>query len=111
MSNFSVNLKKILTDKRIRNAELSKATGVPMSTLSEWINGRKPCLSKDLVNLARYLDVSLEFLITGSEEKEKLVNNIINNSLNQYTQIHQGLYRVTIEKQKKESTNVDHKGA
>ncbi len=100
MSSFAENLKRLMKDRGITARTLSQATGIPTSTISEWSAGREPKLSKSTVKLARYFDVSIEFLITGEEPEQTVVSNLIENFASEFTTIHQGLYRVKVEKLK-----------
>ena len=94
MSKFSDNLNKVLREKGITKKELSEATGIPQSTISEWCNGRGPTLSEPVIKLAQYLCVTIEFLVTGKNIEEQLLEGIINDD--SFTQIHRGIYRITI---------------
>lgn len=49
--------------------KVSKETGITQSTLSDWKNGRSTPKADKLQLIADYLNVSLEYLMTG-EEKE-----------------------------------------
>ena len=99
MSTFADNLNKILREKGITKKALSGATGIAQSTISEWCNGRGPTLSAPVIKLANYLGVTLEFLVTGKNIEEQLLNDIIGE--NAFTQIHRGIYRITIDKKTK----------
>jgi len=99
MNMFATNLNKILKEKGLTKKALSDATGIPQSTISEWCGGRGPTLSEPVIKLAQYLGVTLEFLVTGKNIEEQLLNDIINE--NTFTQIHRGVYRITVEKKTK----------
>lgn len=49
--------------------KVSKETGIPQSTLSDWKRGRSIPKQDKLQKIADYFNVSLEYLMTG-EEKE-----------------------------------------
>lgn len=100
MSQFSKNLKDIIKKRKLTITEISKGTNIPISNISEWAQGRKPVLSEDLIRLADYLEVSLEYLITGKNKEDEIIENIINRVGEEFTQIHKGIYRITVEKQK-----------
>lgn len=68
---FKDNLKDLIKAKNLRLSEISKATGIPKSTLSEWTAGREPKVSENLLKLAQFLEVTLEYLFTG---KDTLIN-------------------------------------
>jgi len=98
MSTFAANLNKILKEQGITKKALSEATGIPQSTISEWCNGREPTLSEPVLKLAQYLGTTLEYLVTGKDIEEELLKDIVNSGVEQFTQIHKGIYRITIEK-------------
>ena len=64
---FKDNLKTQIELKNLKLGEISKATGIPKSTLSEWTAGREPKVSENLLKLAQFLEVSLEYLFTGKD--------------------------------------------
>lgn len=86
-------------------AQVSKATGIPKSSLSEWLALRVPKIDPSLCRLAKYFDVSLEFLITGESEstEERLIKEIAGSLEDGFVSIHKGIYRINIEKQTKSS--------
>ncbi len=99
MSKFAVNLKYLMSSRGVTAKVISQATGIPQSTLSEWSGGRLPKVSEELVKLAKFFGVTIEYLIVG----EKIVNeNILVDLVNQiedgFTTVHQGVYRLKIEK-------------
>ncbi len=46
---------------------VSKETGIPASTFSDWKTGRSTPKAEKLKKIARFFDVSLEYLLDGSE--------------------------------------------
>lgn len=50
----------------LTRADLSRATGIPESTIRNWIRGTAP-QAEPLYKVARFLNVSLEYLITGQD--------------------------------------------
>lgn len=70
MELFIDRLEKVLEKKGITKAELAEKTGIRRPTLSEWKkNGAIPA-GDVCVRIARYLDVDVEWLITGKEREE-----------------------------------------
>jgi transcriptional regulator with XRE-family HTH domain len=63
---FSDNLKKAIEERGLKLTTISEATGIPMSTLSEWTAGREPKVSEALIKLCRFLGVSLDELILAA---------------------------------------------
>jgi transcriptional regulator with XRE-family HTH domain len=98
MTNFAETLKQLMKERGISARVLSQATGIPQSTLSEWSGGREPKLGEQVIKLARFFGVSLEFLVTGEHIESDMVKDLIQNIKDDYTTIHQGVYRVRVEK-------------
>lgn len=63
-------LKQIMDNERHTLAGISKATGVPKSTISEWLSNRSPKPSQ-AVKVARHLGVSLHYLLFGQEDSSE----------------------------------------
>ena len=65
---FSENLKQLRSEKNIGQVELAKKIGVSKGVISLWENGlREPKLS-NLINIASYFNVSLDYLAGLKEE-------------------------------------------
>lgn len=69
-------LKQIMDRERHTLALISKATGVPKSTISEWINNRSPNPTQ-AVKVANYLGVSLHFLLFGKDDAQEPIQKIL----------------------------------
>lgn len=60
---------KLMKSKGCSAYQVSKATGVAQSTLSDWKNGKtEPKLDK-MKKIADYFNVSVEYLTTGKENE------------------------------------------
>jgi transcriptional regulator with XRE-family HTH domain len=57
-------------------ASISKATGVPKSTISEWLNNRSPNPIQ-AVKVANHLGVSLHFLLFGKDDSQEPIQKIL----------------------------------
>lgn len=100
MKNFGKILRSIIESRNISAKDVCEATGIPRSTLSEWMNGRTPIMDKSIVSLASYLGVSIEYLITGGTlSDEDIVQQLIED---RFITLHKGTYRITIDKVLKE---------
>lgn len=77
---------------------VSQATGIPSSTLSEWTANRAPVLGPDVLKLARFFGVSIEYLVTGQEPEPDLVDEIFGDEGDGFVTLHKGVYRVKVEK-------------
>ena len=67
---FAHNLRRLLAERSLSLTKVSLATGVPISTLSEWAAGREPKVSEPLLRLSEFLGVSLDELIVAGERVE-----------------------------------------
>lgn len=55
---------------------LSKATGVPKSTISEWLGNRTPN-PLQAVKVANHLNVSLHYLLFGEDDPQEAIQKIM----------------------------------
>ena len=67
---------EVLEKKHISQKEFSEKTGIPQSTISEWKSKRTNPTSEKLMVICNVLDVSLEWLLSGSEKSGKRGNNL-----------------------------------
>ena len=58
---------RLLDDKGIKNADVSRGTGISNMTLSDWKNGKTTPKQDKLLKIADYFGVSLDYLMTGKE--------------------------------------------
>ena len=70
-------LSKIIQERRLQLKEISKATGVPATTLAEWQANRTPKNPNQIRAVAKFLGVSLHFLIFGEEDSEEPIQKLI----------------------------------
>lgn len=75
---FRENLRFIMDSKGIQTKELSKMTGISENTVKSYLktDSAEPKISK-VVLIAKALDVSLEFLITGLQNNNAKENSIL----------------------------------
>lgn len=67
--------RKLIDEKGISHYRVSKDTGVPQSSLSDWKRGKSVPKVDKMKKIAEYLDVSYRYLTGESNEKKPLVNN------------------------------------
>ena len=60
---------KLLDEKGLKNADVARATGISNMTLSDWKRGKSVPKSDKMQKIAEFLNVSVDYLMTG-EEKE-----------------------------------------
>jgi transcriptional regulator with XRE-family HTH domain len=63
---FADRFARLRRHKRLENADIAEATGVVPKTVSMWAGGQAP-KGPALLALARLLDVSPDYLLTGQE--------------------------------------------
>jgi transcriptional regulator with XRE-family HTH domain len=68
---MSNNYRQLCQDKGVKTAQVSRDTGIPLSTLNSWANGKRPTLKdKHAITLADYFGVSIDYLM-GREDIKK----------------------------------------
>ncbi len=68
INNFAERLKELRIEKKIGQIQLAKEIGVSKGIISLWENGlREPTLSS-LIALAKFFEVSLDYLAGISEQ-------------------------------------------
>lgn len=70
-------LSQIIKQRRLTLREISKATGVPATTLAEWQANRTPKNPSQIKAVSKYLGVSLHFLLFGEEDSEEPIQKIM----------------------------------
>lgn len=58
---------RLLDEKGLKNADVSRATGISNMTLSDWKNGKTTPKQDKLLKISDYFGVSLDYLMTGKE--------------------------------------------
>ena len=65
------NFEKLCKENNVKPATVSKATGVPTSTLTNWKQGNYTPKQITLQPIADYFNVSVDYLMTGDEPELK----------------------------------------
>lgn len=99
MSDFAKNLKRLMDQQRVSAAELCAGAKVPKSSVSEWLSAREPKLSPALVRVARFMGTTVDALITGQDPEIEIAGAVLQALESQFVTVHQGTYRLTLEKQ------------
>lgn len=63
MKIFGERVKEVLKENRQTQKELALALNVQTSTLCEWLNGHNEPPMQAIVDIAKYLDVSTDYLL------------------------------------------------
>ena len=70
MSNFIENLKTLRAERGIGQVELANKIGVSKGIISLWENGLREPTMHSLIALAKFFDVSIDFLVGFKNEME-----------------------------------------
>lgn len=65
---------KLKERKNVTDYQVSKETGIPRSTFSDWKNGKYLPKKEKLQKLADYFNVSLEYLTTGKDTPKESIS-------------------------------------
>lgn len=57
----------LLEGKGLKPADVTRATGIKSTVFSEWKKGKSTPNADKLLKIARYLDTTVEYLMTGEE--------------------------------------------
>lgn len=74
--NFNVRLQKAMSMRNMKAIELSEKTGIPKSSLSEYIKGKYEAKQKGIYKLAKVLDVSEGWLMGYDVSMERNTDDI-----------------------------------
>lgn len=58
---------KLLEEKGIKAADVTRATGIKSPVFSEWKKGKSNPNTEKMIKIAKFLDVSVEYLMTGED--------------------------------------------
>lgn len=87
-------MKELLKERGISLRELSKRSGVPVSTLSEWSSNREPKSPTQTRKVAQALGVSMHYLIFGEDDVQEPLQKLLKEDL------FSGTFEISIKKVK-----------
>ncbi|MGZ3785118.1 MAG: helix-turn-helix domain-containing protein [Bdellovibrio sp.] len=95
MNNLKIGtvLKKLMKEERHTLTSISKATGVPKSTISEWMNNRAPN-PIHAAKVAKHLGVSLHYLLFSEEDAEEPLHKLLKED------VFNGVFEINIKRVK-----------
>ena len=67
---------EMLKEKGIKNIDVSRATGIPASTFSDWKKGKSSPKRDKIEKIANFFDINPDWLAGTSDIKIKLKNNL-----------------------------------
>ena len=71
---------KLRDELGLKDADVSKATGITKSTFSDWKNGRSKPKDEKLLKIATFFGVTLDYLRTGTMSEDEHIKNMTENS-------------------------------
>lgn len=79
---FNENLKLLLLEKNMKQADLCRMTGIQTSLMSEYINGRKSPTIGNAILIADALNISLDDLVAESGIPAAIIKSLVRIPLN-----------------------------
>lgn len=73
---FAERLKELRKQAHLTQVELAKRLGIGQSSYADWERGKKNPTQENLVKLAQILNVSVDYLVGSTEDKEDRLDNI-----------------------------------
>lgn len=74
-------LEKLLKEHDISARELARQTGIPQSTLNNYLSGRGPTKPEQILAIAKYFNVSMELLLFGEDDRPPTFNDVLTEGL------------------------------
>lgn len=68
MSKFAMNLKKLMIEREMTAADISRKTGITQAALSRYINDKRNPRLNSVIKIAKALNVPIELLLKGVDE-------------------------------------------
>jgi transcriptional regulator with XRE-family HTH domain len=92
---FGEQLKILMSERNITASKLAKIIGVSPKTVLEWVDkgGRMPRSVIHIRKLSDYFKISVHQLLFGEDDPRGMAENLF-----EKTEIHSGLYEITIKK-------------
>ena len=73
---FSERLKELRKQAHLTQVELASKLGIVQSSYADWERGKKKPTQENLVKIAQILNVSVDYLVGNSEQKNDELDNI-----------------------------------
>ena len=95
VTTFGENLENLMTERRYTVSGLAKELKLPAKTVHEWIGkgGRMPRNPEVLKKLSKVFGVSVHYILFAEEDPKNSLNSLLES-----TEIHTGLYEISIKK-------------
>ena len=73
---FAERLKELRKQAHLTQVELAKRLGIGQSSYADWERGKKKPTQENLIKIAQFFDVPLDYLVGNTESKEAELDNI-----------------------------------
>lgn len=73
---FAERLKELRKEAHLTQVELAKQLGIGQSSYADWERGKKNPTQENLMKIAQFFDISLDYLVGNIDEKEDGLDNI-----------------------------------
>ena len=73
---FAERLKELRKKSHLTQVELAKQLGIGQSSYADWERGKKNPTQENLIKIAQFFDVPLDYLVSKTEDKEDGLDNI-----------------------------------
>lgn len=80
--NFAQTLDKMMKERNISNYEMSKKTGISDSLIGYWRKGERVPKADNLLNIANFLECSVDYLLGRTDEPKKINYDVENHGDN-----------------------------
>lgn len=80
--NFAQTLDKMMKERNISNYEMSKKTGISDSLIGYWRKGERVPKADNLLNIANFLECSVDYLLGRTDEPQKINYDVENHGDN-----------------------------
>ena len=67
-------LESLIEEHGINTSKLAKLTGIPNSTISDWLGGSNPKNITQVKKVANYFNISVDYLCFGEPQRAENIN-------------------------------------
>ena len=90
---FATTLKTLIRQKASSVNDLAREINVSPKTINDWLTGRTPRDLDAVKRCSQFFDVSVHFLLYGEDDRQNIIEDLL-----ERTEIHSGLYEISIRK-------------
>lgn len=78
---LSQTLKALIQERELSVRALSRELNISQSTLNSIVSGKQTGSVEHLLKISKFFQVSMEYLITGTDNQEPTLNNVLTEKL------------------------------